>query len=63
MQTKELSLKGSELCDRLRQMKLSGMADALEAQILDPNGDLKSFETRISCIVFFEKGIQAINYL
>lgn len=31
MQTKELSVKELQLCDRVRQMKLSGMADALEA--------------------------------
>ena len=54
MQTKELSVKELQLCDRLRQMKLSGMADAFEAQVLDPNSDLKSFLDRISCIVNHE---------
>ena len=29
-----------ELCLKLRQMKLSGMADAMEKQIANPNIDL-----------------------
>lgn len=32
-------------------MKLSNMAEALEAQILEPNSDLKGFEERIADII------------
>ncbi|MBD5476843.1 MAG: ATP-binding protein [Lachnospiraceae bacterium] len=36
---------------RLREMKMSGMAEAFERQILDPNADLSSFMERISELV------------
>lgn len=36
---------------RLREMKMSGMAEAFERQILDPNADLSSFMERISDLV------------
>lgn len=39
------------LCERLRSLKLSGMADALETQLLDPNADLTPFMERFSAIV------------
>ena len=54
MQTRELSTQELQLSERLRQMKLSGMAEALEAQILEPNSDLKGFEERIADIVNHE---------
>ena len=40
-----------QVTSRLRQMKLSGMADALENQLRDPNADLASFMDRIIEIV------------
>ena len=42
------------LCDRLRQMKLSGMADELERQFTAPNTELQSFDDRIETIVNHE---------
>lgn len=39
------------LCDRLRSMKLSAMADAFEKQSEDPNADLVPFLDRFSEIV------------
>lgn len=39
------------LCERLRSLKMSGMADAFEAQMMDPNADLSSFMERFSAIV------------
>ena len=36
---------------RLREMKMSGMAEAFERQILDPNADLSSFMERITELV------------
>ena len=47
------TLTGEEilLCERLRSLKLSGMADALETQLLDPNADLAPFMERFSAIV------------
>jgi len=49
----DLSLSTEEilLCERLRSMKLSGMADALETQLADPNADLAPFMERFSAIV------------
>lgn len=41
----------SELCLKLRQMKLSGMADALEKQSENPNNELIPFEKRIADII------------
>ncbi len=38
-------------CERLRQMKMSGMADAFEKQMNDPNADLTRFEERFAAIV------------
>ena len=38
-------------CERLRQMKMSGMADAYQKQMNDPNADLASFEERFASIV------------
>ena len=40
-----------QVTSRIRQMKLSGMADALENQLRDPNADLASFMDRIIEIV------------
>jgi DNA replication protein DnaC len=39
------------LMDRLYKLRMSGMAEALERQLLDPNTGLESFETRFSDIV------------
>lgn len=39
------------ISERLRNMRMSGMADAFEAQIQDPNADLSSFMERFSDIV------------
>lgn len=39
------------LCERLRSLKMSGMADAFEAQMMDPNADLSPFMERFSAIV------------
>lgn len=38
-------------CDRLRQMRLSGMADALETQLTNPNVDLIGFDERFESII------------
>lgn len=42
------------LMDRLYKLRMSGMAEALERQLLDPNTGLESFEDRLSDIVYFE---------
>ena len=42
------------LFERLRHMRLSGMADALKAQIENPNSDLTGFEARFESIVNHE---------
>ena len=42
------------LMDRLYKLRMSGMAEALERQLIDPNNGLESFEDRFSDIVNFE---------
>ena len=42
------------ICERLRSMRLSGMADAFESQMLDPNADLTPFMKRFTDIVDHE---------
>ena len=48
--TKEQNL----IMDKLYKLRMSGMADALEQQLLDPNRRLDSFEDRFSDIVNYE---------
>ena len=43
-----------QVCERLRQMKLSGMAEALEEQLVNPNADLVGFDERFEHIVNHE---------
>ncbi len=53
---KKIQLSAEELTiiDRLKQMKMSGMAEAYENQILNPNSDLSGFYERFSDIVNYE---------
>ena len=39
------------LIERLRSLQMSGMADAFETQLMDPNADLRNFMERFSDIV------------
>ncbi len=41
----------TELCLKLRQMKLSGMAEAIEKQEENPNSDLMTFQERLTDII------------
>lgn len=52
MKTKNVNF--NDLCNKLRSMKLSGMADALEKQIKDSNNDLRSASDRIAEIITAE---------
>ena len=54
MKTSKLSSDDLLIIDRLRQMKMSGMAEAYEEQAMNPNSDLTSFYERFSTIVNFE---------
>lgn len=47
----ELTPEEQVLSSRLREMKMSGMADAFEGQMLDPNADLDSFLVRFAALV------------
>lgn len=49
-----LTNEQNQLCERLRQMKLSGMAEALEIQLLNPNSDLTGFDARFESIINYE---------
>ena len=51
MPSPNLNAEEIALCERLRSLKLSGMADALETQLMDPNADLVPFTERFSTIV------------
>lgn len=50
----ESTTEQMQVYERLRQMKLSGMAEALEEQFIDPNGDLAGFDERFERIVNHE---------
>lgn len=47
----ELKPEEQTLSTRLRELKMSGMAEAFEKQMLDPNADLNSFFERLSDLV------------
>lgn len=53
---KNIKLTAEEMVnvDRLKQMKMSGMAEAYEEQIRNPNSDLSDFYERFSNIVNYE---------
>ena len=53
---KKIQLSAEELIiiDRLKQMKMSGMAEAYENQLINPNSDLLGFYERFSDIVNYE---------
>lgn len=54
MVTNKLTAEEMVIADRLRQMKLSGMAEAYEEQLLNPHSDLSNFQDRFSSIINFE---------
>lgn len=47
----QLTIEDYEICNKLKSMRFSGMAEALEAVLLDPNADLLPFREKISRIV------------
>lgn len=47
----DLKPEEQAISTRLREMKMSGMAEAFERQVLDPNADLLSFMERITELV------------
>lgn len=50
----KLTPENNVLLDRLYKLRMSGMAEALEKQLMDPNADLESFSDRITEIINFE---------
>ena len=50
----KLTADENVLLDRLFKLRMSGMAEALEKQLLDPNAELENFMVRISDIIGFE---------
>lgn len=46
-----LSIEDYELCNKLKSMRFSGMAEELEAVLADPNSELLSFRERITKII------------
>ena len=43
MNTDKITADEMIIIDRLKQMKMSGMAEAYEEQLLNPNADLSNF--------------------
>jgi len=54
MNTPSFTVDELQLIERLRYLKMSGMAEAYEAQLEDPNADLASFQERFTEIVNHE---------
>lgn len=54
MKTNKLTAEEMVIADRLKQMKMSGMAEAYEEQLFNPNSDLVCFQDRFSAIINFE---------
>lgn len=54
MKTIKLTSEDIKLIERLKQMKMSGMAEAYEEQVKNPNSDLTGFYDRFSNIVNHE---------
>lgn len=50
----KLSSEENTLLDRLYKLRMSGMAEALEGQFLNPNAELEAFMTRINEIINHE---------
>ena len=55
---KELTVQQNEICMKLKQMKMSGMADEYMKQSKDPNQELRSFDERFTEIVEFEHSLR-----
>ena len=47
----QLSIEDYELCNKLKSMRFSGMAEALEEVLLDPNADLLPFRQKVQKLV------------
>lgn len=54
MKTNKLTAEEMVIADCLRQMKMSGMAETYEEQLVNPNSDLISFQDRFTVIINFE---------
>lgn len=55
---KELTVQQNETCMKLKQMKMSGMANEYMKQSKDPNQELRSFDERFTEIVEFEHSMR-----
>ena len=49
--SKPLSIEDYELCNKLKSMRFSGMAEALEEVFNNPNADFLPFREKIQFIV------------
>lgn len=47
----QLSIEDYEICSKLKSMRFSGMAEALEEVFANPNAELLTFREKIQCIV------------
>ena len=47
----QLSIEDYELCNKLKNMRFSGMAEALEVLLLNPNADLLPFRQKVQKLV------------
>lgn len=51
LKPKQLSTEEYEICKKLKDMRLSGMAEELQKVFSDPNADLKPFKEKIQGII------------
>lgn len=58
MMTDKTNYDYTALCNKLKTMRLSAMAETLEAQLADPNSNLRSFDDRIFEVINAEWDIR-----
>ena len=55
----QLSIEDYEICNKLKRMRFSGIAEALEEVFEDPNAELLPFREKYS-VSWMQNGIYAI---
>ena len=54
----QLSIEDYELCNKLKNLRFSGMAEALEELLLNPNADLLPFRQKVQKLVDAERDLR-----
>ena len=61
LKPKQLSTEEYEICKKLKDMRLSGMAEELQKVVSDPTADLKPFKEKIQGIIEAEWNLRYTN--